>query len=128
RAPPPSAARPRRAKSGAAPPLPRRLPALRRGGVAMKLARKLAPGTEARFAVDFFKTPGGVSEDHDRQRAECPLRVEEGRLAAGYLPLTPPSPASHYRAALWAGPADEVRRGFMASSDGNRFLGWPQAD
>lgn len=73
------------------------------GHCAVSLGRLLASGVEARFAVDYFKDSAALMADHERLRRECPLHIEDSCLYSGYLPLTPVTPRTHYRALLLAG-------------------------
>ena len=74
------------------------------GHVAANLARFLASGTEARFGIDYCAEEGSLLADQERKIREMPWQMAGGKLSAGYLPLTPVTPSSRYRAALWAVP------------------------
>ena len=74
------------------------------GHVAASLARFLAPGIEARFVIDYCAEAGSLLADQERKIREMPWQMAGGKLSAGYLPLTPVTPSSRYRAALWAVP------------------------
>ena len=69
--------------------------------VAASLARFLAPGAEARFGIDYCAEEGSLLADQERKIREMPWQMAGGKLSAGYLPLTPVTSASRYRAALW---------------------------
>ena len=71
------------------------------GWVAMSLARMIASGKEARFAIDYCAAEGELWHKHCADRQACPARTAGGKLTAGYMPLTPVAPYTHYRAALW---------------------------
>jgi hypothetical protein len=52
------------------------------------------------FRLDFHPTPGEAMEVHSRLTAEHPAEIVDGRLVKGYLPLTPVTKNSMYRAYL----------------------------
>ena len=79
------------------------------GHVAASLARFLAPGIEARFGIDYCAEEGNLLADQERKMRERPWRMTEGKLSAGYLPLTPVIPSSCYRAALWVVPSSPAK-------------------
>lgn len=70
------------------------------GLVAVDLARYVAPGSEGRFVIDFFKDGNALCADTERLVGEHPLRCEEGRVVEGVLRLTPVTEHTHYRAVL----------------------------
>lgn len=72
------------------------------GWVSVYLTHLLACGTEARFVIDYFKENARLMADHECLSRKYPLRVENGRLRSGYLPLTPVTSHSLYRAMLLA--------------------------
>ena len=73
------------------------------GRVAADLARFLAPGAKARFAIDYCAAEGGLQAAHSRALRESPFRMSGERWVAGYFPLSPVAFRTHYRAALWVG-------------------------
>lgn len=75
------------------------------GHVAASLARFLAPETEARFGIDYCAVKGRLLDDQRLRMQNAPWQMTDGKLCAGYLPLTPVTFSSHYRAALWVVPS-----------------------
>ncbi len=76
------------------------------GVVALKLRRHLlAPGRAGRLMIDYRPAPGAMYARHVDERGRYPLRVKQGRVEEGYLALTPVTPQSLYRAALYVGAA-----------------------
>lgn len=70
------------------------------GQVAVDLSRWLAPGSEARFVIDFEKPDGALWADHRKRKLDRPLHVYDNLLLDGYVALTPVIPHTHYRARL----------------------------
>lgn len=60
--------------------------------------RFVAPGSIGLFSVDGFPTSEALQEQHAKDMQAYPLKVEEGRVVSGYLPLVPITPRSRYRA------------------------------
>ncbi|WP_289115057.1 hypothetical protein [uncultured Bacteroides sp.] len=60
--------------------------------------RFVAPGGEGFFSIEYFPAQEALQEQHARDVLEHPLRVEQGRVVSGYLPLIPVTPRSRYRA------------------------------
>ncbi len=60
--------------------------------------RFVAPGGEGFFSIEYFPAQEALQEQHARDMLEHPLRVEQGRVVSGYLPLIPVTPRSRYRA------------------------------
>jgi hypothetical protein len=56
------------------------------------------------FRLDFHSTPGEAMEVHSRLTAEHPAEIVDGKLVNGYLPLTPVTKNSMYRAYLIVNP------------------------
>jgi hypothetical protein len=50
-----------------------------------------------RFYVDYCAEPGSLYSDHIQREKSLPLHVVDGKIAEGYIPLTPVTPYSHYR-------------------------------
>lgn len=71
------------------------------GQVAVDLARFVAPGAEALFAIDCCTAPGGLLADHERRLRTDPPRVVDGKWCGGYWPLVPVRSGTCYRAALF---------------------------
>lgn len=69
------------------------------GVVAGCLARRLlAPGSWGRFSIECFPSPEALRECHERDKAQAPLVVHDGRVSEGYLSLVPVTPSARYRA------------------------------
>lgn len=60
--------------------------------------RYLAPEAEGMFQITYYPTAGQALEEHQRMSASFPLRIECGRVCAGYLPLVPVTARSQYHA------------------------------
>ena len=56
------------------------------------------PGATGRYFVDFYKKPGDAYEAHQKNLAQYPLDVSNGRVRSGYLNLSPVLPGSRYTA------------------------------
>ena len=65
-------------------------------------ARWIATGSEGIFRVEHFSSAEQLQADHRMQKEVHPLTVRDGRIIEGYLPLTPITADSVYRAAVWA--------------------------
>lgn len=65
-------------------------------------ARWIAAGSEGIFRVEHFSSAEQLQADHRMQKEVHPLTVRDGRIIEGYLPLTPITADSVYRAAVWA--------------------------
>jgi hypothetical protein len=50
-----------------------------------------------RFYVDYCAEPSSLYSDHIQREKSLPLHVVDGKIAEGYIPLTPVTPYSHYR-------------------------------
>lgn len=70
------------------------------GQVSLDLFRWLAPGSEARFCIDYEKTDEALWHDHIEQTKIRPLCTCDGLMVEGYVALTPVTPHTHYRACL----------------------------
>ncbi len=62
--------------------------------------RYVHPEAKGEFHITYHVTPGEALEQHEQAEQISPLQIEEGRIRSGYLPLTPVSKHTHYRA--WA--------------------------
>jgi hypothetical protein len=60
----------------------------------------VSPGSHGLFRLDFHSRPGEALEAHSRLSAERPATIINGRLISGYLPLTPVTKNTMYRAYL----------------------------
>ena len=69
-------------------------------------ARWIAAGSEGIFRVEHFSSAEQLQADHRMQKEVHPLTVRDGRIIEGYLPLTPITADSVYRAAVWAHPVN----------------------
>ena len=73
------------------------------GYLALMLQRRhLTPQAEGLFALDYHATPGAALQAHRHLAATHPPRIEDGRIASGYLPLCPRT-AAHEIPSLCAG-------------------------
>lgn len=70
------------------------------GWVAVQLARLLPPEAEGEFMIDFFKDSEELWRSHTQRMKENPLVLDSGKMIRGYLPLTPITPTTHFRASL----------------------------
>lgn len=75
------------------------------GVVALKLyQRLLGSGCSGRFFIDYSPSADVLNDRHKADEQRCPLRVEDGKIREGYFPLTPITPRTNYRAALYVVP------------------------
>lgn len=58
----------------------------------------VAQGSQGRFSVSFYKQTGEALAAHRVMNSSYPLRVENGRVVSGYLPLSPVTADSRYSA------------------------------
>lgn len=58
----------------------------------------VAPGSQGRFFVTFYKQQGGALACHEEMSATFPLVVDGGRVVSGYLPLAPVTADNRYSA------------------------------
>lgn len=58
----------------------------------------LSPHSTGRFGIEYFPDNAALREKHEENLRNSPLVIKEGRMVSGYLPLTPVTPASLYRA------------------------------
>lgn len=64
--------------------------------------RYLATGKQGLFRIDFFPQPEALQANHQEESSRHPLHTDrEGRITAGYCPLTPLLKQTRYRAAVW---------------------------
>lgn len=49
----------------------------------------ICQGVEGNYMVEFFQQPGEALQFHERMKQDCPLLIENGKINAGYLSLTP---------------------------------------
>ena len=69
------------------------------GAVALKLREKLAEGSKGHFQIH-FSTSISFLKFAQKQEAEKPLILRDGKIASGFLPLTPPLETNHFGAFL----------------------------
>ena len=62
------------------------------------------PGSIGRFVIDYHPSEGEALQEHERMSATYPLKIREGRVYSGYLPLVPVHRRSCYRAWIWVTP------------------------
>ena len=60
--------------------------------------RFVVPDGKGFFSIEYFPTHEALLKQHVRDVREHPLRVEQGLVVSGYLPLVPVTPRSRYRA------------------------------
>lgn len=60
--------------------------------------RYMLPDSQGQFVVDYFKKPGGALEFHEKMQEEHPLKVKDGKILYGFLPLTPVYATTQYMA------------------------------
>lgn len=58
---------------------------------------------EGAFTVDYFKKAGSALLHHHQMQQERPLRVQQGIITSGYLPLTPVTDTTRYAAYVIVG-------------------------
>lgn len=72
------------------------------GIVALMLQQNLlVPGCTGRFSIDYFPDHAALLRQHQADIQNFPLRVVEGKVLSGYLPLTPITIQGRYRASIW---------------------------
>lgn len=64
--------------------------------------RFMHPAACGKFRIEAYATPEELWQVHEAELAALPLRVSDGRLLSGYLPLVPVTPHSRYRAYVFA--------------------------
>lgn len=66
------------------------------------MERYIASGKQGLFRIDFFPQPEALQANHQEQSSRHQLHTDrEGRITAGYCPLTPLLKQTRYRAAVW---------------------------
>ncbi len=60
--------------------------------------RYVSQNSRGVFQIDYCAHPGLLYEDHLKQCAENPLKIENGKICRGYLSLAPINCDTHYRA------------------------------
>lgn len=65
--------------------------------------RFMQSGKSGGFFIDHFPETGTLWKDHLERLSAFPLQLSDGRISKGYLPLTPVTEKSHYRARVEAG-------------------------
>ncbi len=63
--------------------------------------RYVHPVSTGEFHITYHAAPGEALAQHEQAARASALQVEEGRVRKGYLPLTPVSKHTHYRAWLF---------------------------
>ena len=71
------------------------------GAIALKLREKLAEGSKGHFQIH-FSTSISFLKFAQKQEAEKPLILRDGKIASGFLPLTPPLETNQFGAFLVA--------------------------
>ena len=66
--------------------------------------RYVHSGSIGRFVIDYHPSEGEALQEHERMSATYPLKIREGRVYSGYLPLVPVHRRSCYRAWIWVTP------------------------
>ncbi len=66
--------------------------------------RYVHPDSTGRFVIDYHPSEGEALQEHERMSATYPLKIREGRVYSGYLPLVPVHRRSCYRAWIWVTP------------------------
>lgn len=56
----------------------------------------VASGSHGIFTIDYYPSPETLRAQHVKNLHDYPLRVEDGRVVSGYLPLVPVTPQSCY--------------------------------
>lgn len=60
--------------------------------------RFVSPDSKGEFSIDSYPNAEALMEQHKHDEKDRPLVVKDGRVVSGYLPLTPITPTSKYRA------------------------------
>lgn len=58
----------------------------------------VSPQSQGHYVIEYYATPCEAVAFHERMKKECPLRLEEGKIAEGYLSLTPVLDDTAYQA------------------------------
>lgn len=69
-------------------------------GVVAHLIHKkyIASGSTGRFSITYHPIFGEALQMHEKMKADFPLQIKDGRVVDGYMPLTPVTNKSVYRA------------------------------
>ena len=51
--------------------------------------RYMSPASSGSYVIEFYPNKGEALNFHEEMKRKYPLRLQEGRLAEGYLSLTP---------------------------------------
>ena len=67
-------------------------------GVASRIIydRHVCAGKRGHFFVNYYKKEGDAFEEHRLNMERYPLEVENGRIAGGYINLSPITPENRY--------------------------------
>lgn len=60
--------------------------------------RYVCPGVQGRYVIEYDAKPGATWRSHQALREKHPLRMEDGKVKAGYLSLTPVEEDTAYQA------------------------------
>lgn len=60
--------------------------------------RYVYPGSSGRFSIAYYPVSGEAIQAHGQMKERDPLRIKEGRVVSGYMPLVPVTNRSTYRA------------------------------
>ncbi len=60
--------------------------------------RYVSPGSSGRFSITYHPVAGEAMQAHGQMKERYPLRIKEGKVAVGYMPLIPVTNRSAYRA------------------------------
>lgn len=60
--------------------------------------RYISPASSGRFCITYHPSAGEALQAHRQMEADSPVQIKDGKVMAGYLPLTPVASRSVYRA------------------------------
>lgn len=60
--------------------------------------RYISPASSGRFCITYHPSAGEALQAHRQMEADSPVQINDGKVMAGYLPLTPVTSRSVYRA------------------------------
>jgi hypothetical protein len=63
--------------------------------------RHVSPEAVGRYVIEFYPRPGDALNAHEEMKLKYPLCLKEGKIASGYLSLTPVFHDTNYQIYVW---------------------------